>query len=117
MNNLSRVVSTAFIWVAMAIIMVATVSSPNVNDEWVIPVMGLLVIAGGVVGTGVVWSQGWGQSAGQAAEKAKRSSRIDRFLNTVDERELDELRARLMDEQDGEVVSLEEILQERRRSK
>jgi hypothetical protein len=117
MNNLARVISTAFIWSAIAAIMMATVNSPNVNDEWVIPVMALLSIGGGVVGTGVVWSQGWGHAPREAAEKAKRSSRIDRFLNTVDERELEELRARLMSEQDGEVVSLEEILQERRRSK
>lgn len=115
MNNLSRVVSTAFIWVAMAIIMIATVDSPSINDDWVIPVMGLLVIAGGVVGTGVVWSQGWGHSPGEAAEKNKRRSRIDRFLDTVDERDLDELRARLMGEQDGEVASLDEVLRERQK--
>lgn len=114
MNNLARVISTAFIWVAMAIIMIATVDSPTINEAWVIPVMGLLVIAGGVVGTGVVWSQGWGHAPREAAEKAKRRSRVERVLDRMDETELEELRTRLMGEPDGEMVSLEEVLRRRK---
>ncbi|MEZ4669865.1 MAG: hypothetical protein R3E39_18325 [Anaerolineae bacterium] len=45
----------------------------------------------------------------------KRHSKIERLMNRLDEHELEELRTRLMIEQDGEAVSLDELLAERER--
>ncbi|MBL8121075.1 MAG: hypothetical protein JNJ78_26475, partial [Anaerolineae bacterium] len=51
------------------------------------------------------------------AEKAKRRSRVDRMIDRMDERDLAELRARLAENNDGEMVSLDELLQEKERQR
>jgi hypothetical protein len=117
-QNGSRVVTTLFIWIMIAVIMLATLAdSHTFQEDWVIPVMGLLSIGGGVLATGFIWGWGANRSPAEEAEKSKRRSRIERFLDTMDERELDELRSRLMSEQDGELATLDDVLREHRRSK
>jgi hypothetical protein len=49
----------------------------------------------------------------EEAVKAKRSGRVERMLASLSEDELDALRDRLSDH-DGEVVSLKEVLHQRR---
>ena len=47
---------------------------------------------------------------GKEAEKAKRRSKVQRLVDGLDDRELDELRTRLMSSDDSEATSLEELL-------
>lgn len=108
-NNLTRLISTAVIWTALTIILVAMVVN-NALDFW----MAALTVGSGVGVTAVVWfsQPGNSQAARLAeAEKAKRRGRVDRVLERLNEAELAELRARLA-ETDGELLTLEELVQD-----
>ena len=48
-------------------------------------------------------------------EKHRRLSKIDHFMQHLSDQEIDELRSRLSENSYGEMVSLDEVLAERRR--
>jgi multisubunit Na+/H+ antiporter MnhF subunit len=110
----ARALTTTIIWIIFAAIAItALVAGQRVDDGVVIATMISTVIAC-LAGTNMVWRGTYGHDGAIAeAEKTKRRTRVERVLDSMDERELDELRARLS-ESDGEMISLDDVLAERR---
>lgn len=107
-TNETRLGATFFIWTAFTILTVALLVADQFNG-----VIGVVFALAAVFGTAAVWTATLENSPSKAeAEKAKRQGRIEKFVTQLDEVELDELRARLMAESDGERVSLDELLSE-----
>ncbi|GIL12609.1 MAG: hypothetical protein BroJett038_13290 [Chloroflexota bacterium] len=110
-NNLSRTLSTVTIWAALAILGVTAMLTGTQVDF----IMAAVAIGAGMMATIVIWESG--KEAGKdQAEKAKRRGRLDQMLDRLNEDELAELRSRLI-ESDGEQVTLDDLLAERRRAK
>lgn len=108
-GNLARMISTVIIWAALtAIAMTAIISGAEVNFIVAAIVMGTAMVA-----TISIWDKAE-KGEEKSAEKLKRRGRVDRMLESLSDAELDELRARLT-ESDGEMVGLDELLQEQRR--
>ncbi|MBL8162864.1 MAG: hypothetical protein JNJ61_12825 [Anaerolineae bacterium] len=110
----ARALTPAIIWIIFAAIAItALIAGQRVEEGVVIATMISSVIAC-LAGTNMVWRGTYGTDNTVAdAEKTKRRSRVERLLDNMDERELDELRARLSDS-DGEMISLDDVLAERR---
>jgi hypothetical protein len=108
-----RLTTTAVIWSAFTIVMVAALVMSNRFSDGFIAVLALMLTVAALAATQMVW-KGSGAALAQIerSEKAKRQSRVEQVLNTMDERELEELRIRLMSESDGEAVGFEELLNE-----
>jgi hypothetical protein len=53
----------------------------------------------------------------ERSEKSKRRTRVDDMLDSMSDREVDELRMRLIEESDGEAVGLNDLLAERERQR
>ncbi|MBZ0281251.1 MAG: hypothetical protein K8L97_10965 [Anaerolineae bacterium] len=111
-DNLARLLATVSIWAAALGIMIAmAVTGQEINFIIVAIVMGTSAGA-----TATIWGNTHNdRSAERESEKSKRRSRVERMLESMDDRELEELRARLDENVDGEMVTLDEILAERRR--
>jgi len=111
MNNIARVFATGIIWGALTILgIAATVSHVELSSGALTIIMAMLII-GATIGTGSVWRGASATSNPQEeAEKAKRRSRVERLMSDLDERDIDELRYRLMGERDDEPVPLEDLL-------
>jgi hypothetical protein len=107
-NNEARLGATCFVWTAMTIITVAMLAAGQFS--FVIA----LVFAFAAFGTtAAMWNNRIDSQEDKAqAEKAKRRGRLEKFVDQLDDEELDELRARLMSESDGEAVSLDELMNE-----
>lgn len=112
MDNLARLLATAVIWMAVTGIMISmAVTNTDINFIIVAIVMGT-----GAGATASIWNASHGEKAALSqSEKSKRRSRVERLLDSMDDRELEELRARLDENVDGEMVTLDEVLAERRR--
>ena len=110
MNNIAKVIGTAIIWGALTILGVAMMVTHVNIDSGAIAFMLTMLIIGATIATGAVWRGGAEADPREQSEKAKRRSRVERLMNDLDERDLDELRYRLMGD-DGEQVSLEELVQ------
>lgn len=113
-DNDARAAGTFMIWTALTIITVAAmVTNIDVNGAYLFAGIIALIIAGAVT-TGAIWRSGRRDSDdSHHAEKAKRNGKVERLLARLDERDLEELRSRLLSENDGETVSLEELLTDR----
>jgi hypothetical protein len=111
MNSVSRVFATGFIWAALTILGVSMmVTHVDVSSGMLAFMMTVLVI-GATIGTAAIWKGGDPESdVRQSSEKAKRRSRVDRLMNDLNERDIEELRYRLMSENDEDRVPLEELL-------
>lgn len=112
--NEARVAGTCGVWLAVAIIGAGALANAfSLGGLFVFLIVA--VVAGmGMTATQAIW--GKSQENGEVSvEKSKRRSRVDRLLEKMDDAELDELRARLMSESDGEAVSLNDLLAERER--
>ncbi len=108
-NNEAKVLSTFFIWFAFTMVsMTAMIRDIHLEGLGAIG-LAVLLVAGAVLATQFVWA-GNSISAAEADEKAKRRTRLDRVMDYLSDDELEELRARLTTESDGEQVSLEELL-------
>jgi hypothetical protein len=116
-----RMVVTIVLWIIIAVLLAnATVMSSGAE----VP-LALIMMIGGALTTRFVWNGTLGLSAEDRraayreetvteSEKAKRTNRVSRLLDTLSDDELDELRARLMAQEDGEInTTLEELLAER----
>ncbi len=114
MNHLDRVIATSVIWTAFAAILIA---APNVSHDGFI-VMVLAIAAG--VPTAIMWESTRPEEDDESAEekstKSKRQhSPIARLVEVLDEDELEELRQRLMANEDGELVELDTLLRDEHR--
>ena len=116
MNNIARVFATGIIWGALTLIAVAmTVSQITLSSSAFVSALIALII-GATVGTLGVWrGAGANTDAREEAQKAKRRSRVERLMSDMDEHDLDELRFRLMGQNEEERVPLEELLQSQKR--
>ncbi len=112
MNNGARVFATGMIWAALTILGVAAMVSRVAASGGIVVFIMTALIAGATIGTYSVWrGANANVSAREEAEKAKRRSRIERLMDDLDERDIDELRFRLMNHDDEESVPLEELMQ------
>ncbi len=112
MNNISRVFATGFIWAALTILGVSMmVTHIDVSSGSIAFMMTILVI-GATVGTASIWKSGDSdKDIKQSSEKAKRRSRVERLMNDLNDRDIEELRYRLMSQgDDDEVIPLEELI-------
>jgi hypothetical protein len=111
MNNVSRVFATGFIWAALTILGVAMmVSHADISGGTLAFVMTVLII-GATVGTLGIWQSNSHQADVKLeSEKAKRRSRVERLMSDLDDRDIEELRSRLMLQEDEEGIPLEELM-------
>lgn len=109
-SNLARMITTAVIWTALLLMAVTAMVTKTSVDFWMI----LIGLGAGMVTTMFVWDSSNRRPA-DSSEKSKRSGRVDSLLNKLSEAELDELRARLIESSDGEMLSLNDVLAERER--
>lgn len=107
-RNLARMITTAIIWGVLLLMAVTAMVTHTSMDFWMI----LLGLAAGTISTLFIWDDH--ATVATSAEKSKRSGRVDQVLKRLNDAELDELRARLV-ESDGEMLSLNELLAERER--
>jgi len=114
MEHLDRVIASSVIWVAFAAILIA---APNVtNDGFIVMVLAIAA----AVPTAIMWDSTRTAKEGESAEeksgKAKREhSPIARLVEVLDEDELEELRQRLIADEDGELVELDTLLRQEHR--
>jgi hypothetical protein len=110
-----RLTTTAVIWAAFTVVMVAALVMSNRFSDGFLMVFALMFTVAALTATQMIW-RGSGAALVQIerSEKAKRQSRVEQVLNTMNEGELEELRTRLMTESaDSEAVGLDELLVER----
>ncbi len=111
MNNISRVFATGFIWAALTILGVAMMVTHVEVSSGTLAFMMTILIIGATIGTASIWKSGNSESdIRRSSEKAKRHSRVERLMNDLDERDIDELRYRLMNQNDEESIPLEELM-------
>jgi hypothetical protein len=110
-----RLAATMFVWVAFTIATALTVANAVFIDS--IPLVFIMLALGlsAASGTRAIWRES--APAAPQAEKAKRRSRLERLLDQMDPDELEQLRARLMAENDGEQVSIEDLIHQARKSR
>ncbi len=105
-DNTTKLSATAVIWTAFAVILIGAFVTLS-SYGWIpIVIVIVLMTMAALAGTRMIW-RGYATSVVEV-RKAKRRSRVERVLDSMDEGELEELRARLTS--DGEVVSLDDIL-------
>ncbi len=110
MNNISRVFATGFIWAALTILGVAMMVTHVTISSGTLAFMMAVLVIGATIGTGAIWRGGSHDDVQQQSEKAKRHSRVERLMNDLDDRDIEELRYRLMSQNDNESVPLEELM-------
>lgn len=110
-ENETRLYATIAIWLAVAVLGVAAMVTGVFIDTAALVVLSITLVAGAATATNIVWNAGKSNNDdGKEAEKAKRRSKVQRLVDGLDDRELDELRTRLMSSDDSEATSLEELL-------
>lgn len=94
-----------------------TVSNQLATYMPILVILSLALILAATVSTVFIWRSATAFEPEAAAqnEKTKRQSQVEAFINKLDGRELEELRARLNENTDGEAIPLGEVLAERRR--
>ncbi len=115
MNSGDRLKAIFFIWAAFAVATTVTFfgNSPDVITLF----LGLIYGAAAAGSTvAVMLAPMEGISAAQMAQASKQKrGNVERLLNSLNEDELDHLRERLsVDDGDGEMVSLDHLMRERR---
>ncbi len=115
MNNIqARVLATALIWTAITVLGVAVLVNSEASGAQAF--MLVVLVIGGTIGTGTIWKDAESNgSASEQSEKAKRRSRVERMMDNLDARDLDELRYRLMDQRDEQQVPLDELMRHQSR--
>ena len=83
----------------------------------ILVILALALILAATISTVFVWryahletDAAQARRAGQPATKSKRGGRVEQVMKALDEDEIAELRARLVADEEGETVSLEELL-------
>src|SRR4051812_45996617 len=112
MNNVARVLGTGIIWGALTILGVAMMVTRVEISSGMVAFMMTILIIGATIATSAVWRSGSTETdVREQSEKAKRRSRVERLMSDLDERDIDELRYRLMGDQDEDAVPLEDLIQ------
>jgi hypothetical protein len=114
-TNEARVAGTCGVWLAVMVVAVGAIVTAKVLGGVLVFLIVAILAGVAAAATQAIWGASSQGSTAQNSEKSKRRSRVDRMLERMDDAELDELRARLMSESDGEAVSLNELLAERER--
>lgn len=111
-NNEVRLFSTLIVWTAITVIAISLMIF-NVELEGFMAVfIPILLILAGLSSMRYIWRDSSQDSRSESIEKAKRKSRIEHLVATLNEDELAELRNRLMAGYDGEAVPLDDLLAE-----
>lgn len=110
MHSASKVFVTIMIWSCITGISIASLVTVG-RDE---PLFPLIICAIALITAAITTTKIWNTDteATSEAEKIKRQSRVERMLKQMDDRDIEELRARLS-EGDGETASLEDLLAQR----
>lgn len=109
MSSGDRLKALLIVWVAFALAAMATVGGTPLQEENVVIAFFLVIAA--LVATRYITNA----PGAEAEEVGKaKSRRVDRVLASLNEDELDVLRQRLSE--DGELVSLDEVLRKERKS-
>jgi hypothetical protein len=112
MNNVSRVFGTGIVWGALTIMSVALTVSHNAIEGGMLAFVMTILIIGATIATSAIWRGGNSEAeVMEQSQKSKRRSRVERLMSDLDERDIDELRFRLMGDNNDEKVSLEELMQ------
>ncbi len=118
-----RLAATIFIWLMLTGGVTVLIGNSFMMSEGAVSTLTVMFAIFGIVtaaATRFIWNGTLGLSSSDQAqaqaEKSKRSvdSRVRKLLASLDDNELDDLRQRLS-AQDGELVSLDDLLQERSR--
>jgi hypothetical protein len=109
----ARVGATFFIWVAFTVVSVAAIVNSSEIGGLIFLIM-ILLTGGAVTATQSVWKSVDTDKQGES-EKSKRQGKLDRVMARLSEQDIEELRARLLEDSDGEAVSLDELLHRRDR--
>jgi len=118
-----RLAATIFIWLMLTGGVTVLIGNSFMMSEGAVSTLTVMFAIFGIVtaaATRFIWNGTLGLSSSDQAqaqaEKSKRSvdSRVRKLLASLDDNELDDLRQRLS-AQDGELVSLDDLLQERNR--
>jgi hypothetical protein len=116
MNNVARVFATGIVWGALTILGVAMMMTRVEVSSGLAAFMMTILIVGATIATSSIWRSGNTETdVREQSEKAKRRSRVERLMSDLDERDIDELRYRLMGDQDEDAVPLEDLMQSGRR--
>jgi membrane protein implicated in regulation of membrane protease activity len=109
MNSGDRLKALFWVWAAFALAIVATVGSSPMQVETV--VIAFFIVIAALVATRFITS-----AAGEHIQETSKAKtrRVDRMLASLNDEELDVLRQRLSSD-DGELVSLEDVLRKERR--
>jgi hypothetical protein len=114
MNNTeARVGATFFIWVAFTVVSVAAIVNSSDIGGLLFLIM-ILLTGGAVTATKAVWT-GVENDSQSGSEKSKRQGKLDRVMARLTDQDIEELRARLMADGDGEAISLDELMHRRDR--
>lgn len=84
-NQILKSGVTLGIWMCLTIILTSSVNAHN--SVWLAVILGI----GATVSTWRIWSSGGVESAQEAAFKNKRTNRISRMVNNLDDEEIAEL--------------------------
>ena len=114
MNNTeARVGASFFIWVAFTVVAVAAIVNSAVIGGLLFLIM-ILLTGGAVTATQSIWKSDENDRQSES-EKSKRNDKLDRVMARLSDQDIEELRARLLSDSDGEAVSLDELLHRRDR--
>lgn len=111
-----RLAATMFVWLAFTITTALTVANAVFIDDGPLVLIMLILGFSAVIGTRAIWLESAPAAAPQA-EKAKRRSRPERPLDEMGTDEREQLGPRLMAEDDGESVSIEDLIHQARKDR
>ena len=111
-NNEARSASSFFVWTAFTIVGVAAIVNGSNMSTFTSVVLAIILAGSAVTATQAIWKN-HDTDEGKADEKHKRRTQVDRMLERLSDREIEDLRARLIADSDGEAVSLDELIQRR----
>jgi hypothetical protein len=113
-ENESRIGATFFIWLAFTVVSITAMLRDIPVQSGSSVFLAILLVLGAVSATRYVW-RGSEMTSRETAEKMKRRSRVERMIDRMSEQDIEELRARLLSDSDGEASSLEELMRQQGR--
>jgi hypothetical protein len=111
-NTEARAISSFFVWTAFTIVGVAAIVNGSNMSTFTSIILAIILAGSAVTATQAIWKSNDADDS-NSAEKNKRRNNVDRVLERLSDREIEDLRARLMADSDGEAVSLDDLLQRR----
>ncbi len=113
-----RLTATAVIWTAFTVVMIGALIFSDRLSSGMVMFMAILFTMAALASTNMIWKR-TNEPVIQIerSEKSKRRTRVDDMLDTMSDREIEEMRMRLIADSDGEAVGLNELLMERERQR